>query len=97
MAACDHDVSEEMTPFKKYIYGWTQWRMTQDQPLCKEIFNLSDRPVEGYFNRRSRDTWLQKIWKEGINYGHGACFGNWLVGKYLIGLLALKYCQTFVV
>ena len=71
--------------------------MTQDPSLCKAIFNLSDRPVEGYFNHRSRDTWLQKIWKEGIDYDHGACSDNWFVGKYVIGNLALKYCQTFVV
>ena len=53
--------------------------------------------MEGYFNCCSCDTWLQKIWKEGIDYDHGAFFDNWFVGKSVIGLLALKYCQTFVV
>ena len=51
--------------------------------------------MEGYFNCCSCDTWLQKIWKEGIDYDHGACFDNWFVGKYVIGLLDLKYFQTF--
>ena len=97
MAARDHDVPEEITQFSKSIHDWTQCRMTQDPPLCKEIFNLSDRPLEGYFNCRSRETWLQKIWKEGNDYDHGACFDNWFVGKSVIGLLTFKYFQTFVV
>ena len=97
LAAHDHDVPEAMTPFRKSIHDWTQWRITIDPPLCEEIFNLSDRPVEGYFNLRSRSTWIQKIWKEGINYDHGAWFNNCFVGKSMIGLLALNYCHTFVV
>ena len=70
--ARDHDVPEAMTPLMKSIHDWTQCRMTKYLPLCEAIVNLSDQPVEGYFNRRSRDTWLQKIWKEGIDYDHGA-------------------------
>ena len=97
LAARDHDIPEAMTPFIKSIHDWTQWIMTQDPPLCEAIVNLSDHRVESYFNRRSCDTWLQKIWKEGIDYDHGACFDNWFVGKYVIGDLALKYLQTFVV
>ena len=71
--------------------------MPQDPPLCEAIVNLSDRLVEGCFNRRPCDTWIQKIWKEGIDLNHSTCFDNWFVGKSVIGLLTLKYCQTFVV
>ena len=63
LAARDHDVPEAMTPFRKSIHDWTQRRMTQEPPLCEAIVNLSDCPVEGYLNRRSLDTWIEKIWK----------------------------------
>ena len=96
LAARGHAVPEAITPFRKSIHDWNQWIMTQDPPLCEAIVTLSDRPVEGYFNRRSHDTWLQNIWNEGIDYAHGACFDKCFMGKSVIGFLALKYCQTFV-
>ena len=63
LAARDHDVPEAMAQFRKSIHDWTQRRMTQEPPLCEAIVNLSDCPVEGYLNRRSLDTWIEKIWK----------------------------------
>ena len=71
--------------------------MTQDPPLCEIIVNLSYHPVEGYFNSLSCDTWIQKIWKEGIDFDHCTCLENWFMGKSMIGLLALKYFLIFVV
>ena len=32
-----------------------------------------------------------------MDYNHGACFDNWFVGKFVIGLLALKYFHTVFV